>query len=278
LINLQVPKYHVYIEYAEAEKSGIRFNISYEELVRTFSTPFNACQPFWFMGKLLNPLKAQKTVVFWSYETADKLHLPNQENLVSAKDKKYLVDSIAKGKVKGAYLCTEKFLAPQQNTSGFDQSVKFPSEKRRVLVVCGSDDEMKKAVTNALTRLRLVPVVMCEEPMQGRKIVARFSDYNDVGFAIVLLSPDVFVYAKEDSPTKRKLRSQEDVIFNLGFLVGRLGEGKVLAFFKESENYEKPSFEGIKVAAFDDRDSWKIAVLRELSNIGYAVDGDRILK
>ena len=61
-------------------------------------------------ARLLNPLKVTKAVIFWSYEAADKLTLPNQENLVAAKDKKYLIDAVQKGKVKGAYLCTEKYL------------------------------------------------------------------------------------------------------------------------------------------------------------------------
>ena len=114
MIKVQTPKYHIYIEYAEPEKGGVRFNISQEELVRTFSTPFTAGKPFWFMGRLLNPLKVTKIVLFWSYESADKLSLPNQENLVAAKDKKYLIESIEKGKVKGAYLCTEKYLTKPQ--------------------------------------------------------------------------------------------------------------------------------------------------------------------
>jgi predicted nucleotide-binding protein len=273
-----VPKYHIYVEYAEPGKSGVRFNIPQEELVRTFSTPFTAGQPFWFMGKLLNPLKVNKAVIFWSYETADKLTLPNQENLVAAKDKKYLLNSILKGKVKGAYLCTEKFLSLTERTLAPFQSAKSASDRRRIFVVCGKDDEMKQAITNALTKLWLVPVVMCEEPSQGRKIVERFANYKDVGFAVVLLSPDDFAYAKEDSPTKRRLQPGQDVVFELGFLLGRLGEDKVLVFCKECANFSGPTdFEGIKVTAFDDRDSWKLALIRELTNNGYAVDAARIL-
>ena len=69
------------------------------------------------MGRLLSSLKVVKAVIFWSYETADKLFLPNQENLIVAKDKKYLIDSVLKGKVKGAYLCTEKYLPPVKTTA-----------------------------------------------------------------------------------------------------------------------------------------------------------------
>jgi predicted nucleotide-binding protein len=279
---LSLPKYHIYVEYAEPEKSGVRFNVSQEELDRTFATPFGAGQPFWFMGRLLNPIKVTKAVLFWSNVTADKLVLPNQEKLVAAKDKKYLIESIVKGKVKGAYVCTEKFLPPKEKNTISNQSATSASGNlgRRIIVVSGSDDEMKQAITGALTKLSLIPLVMCEEPSQGKKIVENFSkDYADVGFAVVLLSPDDFAYAKNEAATKRKLRPQQNVIFELGFLLGKLGKSNVLVFFRECANFEVPTdFEGIKVTAFDDRDSWKLALIRELSNYGLAVDGNRILK
>jgi predicted nucleotide-binding protein len=274
------PKYHIYVEYTEQDKSGIRFNVPQEELVRTFSSPFTMGQPFWFLGKLLNPKKVIKAVIFWSYQTADKLTLPNQENLVAAKDKKCVIENILKGKIKGAYLSTEKFLSPTEKTKALTQQAMFTSDvRRRVFVVCGTDDEMKQAVTAALTKLWLVPVVMCEEPSQGRKIVERFQDYADVGFAVVLLSPDDSVYVKDEPPTKRKLRPRQDVVFELGFLLGKLGRSNVLVFQRECQNFEVPTdFEGMKVTAFDDRDSWKLALIRELSNCGLVVEGDRILK
>jgi predicted nucleotide-binding protein len=275
------PKYHIYVEYAEPDKSGIRFNVPQEELVRTFSSPFTMGQPFWFVGKLLNPNKVIKAIIFWSYQTADKLTLPNQENLVVAKDKKYLIENILKGKVKWAYLCTEKFLSPTEKTVPSTQQVMSASNvRRRVFVVCGTDDEIKQAVTNALIKLKLVPVVMCEEPSIGKKIVENFSRYYaDVGFAVVLLSPDDFAYAINEANTKRKLRPRQDVIFQLGFLLGKIGKGNVLVLFRECANFEIPTdFEGMKVAAFDDRDSWKLALIRELSNSGLVVDGDRLLK
>ena len=279
---LSLPKYHIYVEYTEPEKSGVRFNVSQEELVRTFATPYAAGQPFWFMGRLLNPIKVTKVVIFWSHVTADKLELPNHENAVVAKDKRYLIESIVKGKVKDAYLCTEKFLPSRENMPSSSQSTTSASENlsRRIIVVSGSDEEMNQALNDALTKLSLIPIVLCEEPSQGKKIVENFSrDYADVAFAVVLLSPDDFAYAKNEAGTKRKLRPRQDVVFELGFLLGKLGKDNVLVFFRECANFEIPTdFEGIKAAAFDDRDSWKLALIRELSNCGFAVDGDRILK
>ena len=277
---MSLPKYHIHVEYAESEKSGVRFNVSQEELIRTFATPFAAGQPFWFMGRLLNPIKVTKVVLFWSHVTADKLALPNHESLVSAKDKKYLIESIVKG--KGVYLCTEKFLPSTENEPSPSQSTAsvLRNLSRRIIVVSGTDEEMNEALYGALTKLSLIPLVLCEEPSQGKKIVETFSrDYADVAFALVLLSPDDFGYAKNEAASKRKLRPKQDVVFELGFLLGNLGKGNVLVFFRECANFEIPvDFEGIKFTAFDDRDSWKLALIRELSYCGLVVDRDRILR
>ena len=276
---MQTPRYHIYIEYIEPDKTGIRFNVPEEELVRTFATPFTAGQPFWFMGKLLNPVKVNKTIIFWSYEAADKLSLPNKETLLVAKDKRYLIENILKSKVKGAYVCTEKFLPSLEKTVAIKQSgaASTGSMSYRIFVVSGSDVEMKKSIVEALTKLRLVPLILCEEPSQGRKIVERFNDYADVGFAVILLSPDDFVFAKNDSSTKRRLKPRQDVVFDLGFLLGRLGKDNVLVFFRENEGFEIPDYEGIKLQAFDDRDSWKLFLVRELDKSGFHIDGDRII-
>jgi predicted nucleotide-binding protein len=273
---LSLPKYHIYIEYTEPDKSGIRFNIGQEELNRTFAEPFNAGQSFWFLGRLLTSIKVVKAVLFWSYEPADKLKLPNGENLVVTKDKKFLIDCIQKSKVKGAYICTEKFLT-QKNNNTTNQS--SDNTHRRVFVISGSDEEMKKAVTKALTKLLLVPIILCEDPVHCRKIIEQSKDYVDVNFAVALLSPDDYAYAKTYEPTKRRLRPQQEAIFELGFLLGKLSKDKVLILFREAENFEVPTnFAGLKVTAFDDRDSWKLALVRELANNGYSIEGDRILK
>jgi len=282
LTKVNRPKYHFYIEYEDPEKSGIRFNLSEEELVRTFVTPFTAGQPFWFMGRLLSPLKVVKVIIFWSYETADKLFLPNKETIASCKDKKFVIDYISKGKVKGAYLYTEKFLVPNDNKEAanhFSSTLASEDIRRRVFVIHGSDEDMKGETISVLGKLGLAPVIMREQPIQGRKIVEKFADYADISFAIVLLSPDNFTYPKETSYSKRALVPSQDVIIEFGFFLGRLGKDNVIAFYKEFENFEAPlDFEGVRFIAFDDRGSWKLSLIRELTACGYRVDANKIIK
>ena len=283
LITMPTPKYHVFIEYSEPDKSGFRFNVSYAELIGAIQEPFAHGESFWFMGRLLNPIKVVKIVIFWSYETADKLYLPNCERLIAAKDKKYVIDSVLKGKVSGVYLCTEEFVDVTQKKSALPQAqptVFTPGGMpRRIIVVSGTDEIMKQTMTGALRKLGLTAIVMSEEPGQGKKIVDRFADYSDVGFALVLLSPDVYVYPKGEEAMKRERIPRQDVILMFGFLLGKLGNDKVLAFYRESSNFAFPrDFEGVKSTALDDRDSWKLALIRELTNCGYTIDAERLLR
>lgn len=281
---MPTPKYHIYIEYSEPDKSGFRFNVSHAELVGAFQEPFANGEPFWFMGRLLNPIKVAKIVIFWSYETADQLRLPTHENIIVAKDKKYVIDNILKGKVKGVYVCTEEFVAVTQKTSATAPQAKAVASTpsgvpRRIIVVSGTDEVMKQTLTGALRKLGLAAVVMAEEPGQGKKIVERFADYKDVGFAVVLLSPDIYVYPKGEEATKRQRTPRQDVLLMFGFLLGKLGKERVLAFYRESPNFAFPlEFEGVKFTALDDRGSWRHTLIRELTALGYTVDAERLLR
>ena len=81
-------------------------------------------------------------------------------------------------------MCTDKFLNRHQAVAA---TVAAGSGKRRVLIVSGADKEMRTALNTALTKLLLVPVMLCEEPGNGRKIIENFNDYSDIGLVVVLL-------------------------------------------------------------------------------------------
>jgi len=230
------------------------------------------------LGRLLDPVKVRKVAIFWSYEEANLLDLPNNERVMSAKDKKYAVECLEKNKVKGAYVCTHKFITKSQIIQASPTA--SGSAKRRILVVSGADKKMQTALTAALTKLLLVPVVLREEPGNGRKIVERFAaDYSDVGLAVVLLSPDDCAYPVSVQASKRKTQPRRDVLFELGYLVGKMGKDRVLAFYREAPGFEAGNdFEGINAFPFDEEGTWKHTLLRELVCNGYMVEPDRILK
>ena len=101
----------MYLEFTDSkEKPAMRFNLTHEELGRTFVKPVCEGKPFLFCGRLLVPTKVTKIVIFTSNEEASRLVLSNREEVSNHPDKKFVMDYILKGKVKGVHVCTEKFL------------------------------------------------------------------------------------------------------------------------------------------------------------------------
>jgi len=60
----------------------------------------------------------------------------------------------------------------------------------KVFVVHGHDEETKKTVTEFLTSLQLMPIILHPQANEGNTIIETFEKYTDVSFAIVSLTPD----------------------------------------------------------------------------------------
>jgi predicted nucleotide-binding protein len=152
------------------------------------------------------------------------------------------------------------------------------SPKPTVFVVHGHDEEMKQAVARTLTTLGLDPVILHERPNQGRTVIEKFADYADVGFALVLLSPDDQARARVPPDGPLKTRARQNVILELGYFLGRLGREKVVALFRQDLEFEMPSdYSGVIFVPYDPAGRWQFDVLRELKVAGYQVDANKLL-
>jgi predicted nucleotide-binding protein len=140
----------------------------------------------------------------------------------------------------------------------------------RVFVVHGHDEEAKQAVARYLDRLDLEPLVLHEQPNKGRTVIEKFEDYSDVGFAIVLLTPDD-VAAPATTPGELKPRARQNVVLELGFFLGRLGRNKVCALHKH--DIEIPSdLSGVLYVQMDDAGAWQLHLGREIKAAGLHMD------
>ena len=140
-----------------------------------------------------------------------------------------------------------------------------------VFIVHGHDDGAKQAVARMIDRLGLSPIILDEQPQAGRTIIEKFEEHaGEVGFAIVLLTPDD-VGAKAGDAENLILRARQNVIFELGFFVGRLGRERVCPLYKQG--VEIPSdYYGVGYVELDENDGWQLRVARELRSAGLPVD------
>lgn len=142
----------------------------------------------------------------------------------------------------------------------------YVSEKPAVFVVHGHDDALKSEVARFLERLGFEAVILHEQASRGKTIIEKLSSEIDrVKFGIVL-------YTADDTTDSGVKRARQNVVFEHGFLVGRLGRDRVCVIM--DEGIEKPSDnDGI---VYIPRQTWKYDVANELIAAGFSVDKNLI--
>jgi hypothetical protein len=163
----------------------------------------------------------------------------------------------------------------EQSSRIFESGGRPPKSTNKVFVIHGHDESAREMVARFLEKLELVPIILHEQPNKGRTIIEKFEEYADVRFAVVLLTPDDEGAVKTPNADLRP-RARQNVVFEFGFFIGRLGRERVCALAKG--DIERPSdSDGILYVSLDDNDGWKLRLLRELNAAGFVVDANLAL-
>ena len=145
-----------------------------------------------------------------------------------------------------------------------------------VFIVHGHDEGAREAVARFVEKLGLKAVILHERPNAGRTIIEKFEGSSDVGFAVVLLIPDDVGYPR-DNPKQSAPRTRQNVIFELGYFMGKLGRERVAALYKEG--VELPSdIHGVVYVPMDDGEAWHFNLAKEMKAAGLPIDMNDIIK
>jgi predicted nucleotide-binding protein len=146
------------------------------------------------------------------------------------------------------------------------------NNKSKVFIVHGHDEALKQIVARTLEHLKLEPIILHEQANQGKTIIEKFeSNSAEVGFAIILLTVDDLGKAKGD--TEYNPRARQNVIFEMGYFMGKLGRERVFVLLEDG--VERPSdIDGIVYNNVDD--SWPFNLVKELKACGYDVDANNL--
>ena len=160
---------------------------------------------------------------------------------------------------------------PQTNTQSKTIS-------NKIFIVHGHDDGMKQHVARVVSALGLEPIILHEKPNMGKTIIEKFDSNTDVNFAIVLLSPDDIGFPKSVTAKSGKSRARQNVVFEFGYFVGKLGRPYVLPLLRNDSNFEIPTdLLGVVYVPYDGGSGWIVTLVRELKQAGYDVDANKVL-
>jgi predicted nucleotide-binding protein len=142
----------------------------------------------------------------------------------------------------------------------------------KIFVVHGHDEGAREAIARFIQTLGFQPIILHERANEGRTVIEKVEAHGNVGFAVVLLTPDDEGCVKGGTPG---LRARQNVVLELGYFIGRLGRNRVCAL-KRGELEIPSDFGGVVYEPFDASGGWKLALGRELRAAGFEIDWNKV--
>ncbi|MDB2092528.1 TIR domain-containing protein [Clostridium paraputrificum] len=155
-----------------------------------------------------------------------------------------------------------------------EESYENGTNKKDIFIVHGRDNEAKIEVARFVEKIGYNPIILHEKATLGKTIIEKIEEYSKVGFAIVLYTPcDEGGLVGEDL---LKPRARQNVVFEHGYLIGRIGRKNVCALVKGE--VEKPNdISGVVYIDMDGNGGWKLSIVKEMVAAGYEVDLSKLL-
>ena len=146
-------------------------------------------------------------------------------------------------------------------------------DTKKIFIVHGHNHAAKAELEIFLRELGLDPIVLHREADEGLTVIEKFEKHSNVGYAMVLLTPDDIAHPSIGSSGEihEEYRARQNVVFELGFFVGMLGRDRVCCL--NQKNVTPPSdLSGLVYKPFHDHiDEVKYTLVKELRKAGYDV-------
>ena len=176
--------------------------------------------------------------------------------------------------IRGLIMPFERDYKEYVKNNGFVENKINIRISNKVFVVHGHDDGARESVARFLEKMDLKPIILHEQANQGRTVIEKVEANGDVGFAVVLLTPDDEGRAKGEPSLEP--RARQNVLLELGYFIGRLGRNRVCAL--KRGNVEIPSdFAGMVWVEMDNGNGWKLPLANELKSAGHHIDLNKVL-
>lgn len=144
------------------------------------------------------------------------------------------------------------------------------AKSKKVFIVHGHDGEVKYRTADFLRKHGFEPIILHLKASSNKTIIEKLEKYTeDVGYGIVLYTPDDLGQVKpKASNGELDNRARQNVIFEHGYLMGKIGRENVATIVKG--NIELPN--DISGIVYIDNADWEMKLLIELRDAGYSID------
>ena len=155
------------------------------------------------------------------------------------------------------------------------QKESVPSQKfsTRIMLLHGSNEVMENKVVAVLTQLGFEIIFSNDAENFSKPFIQKFAEYSDAAFCVALLSFDINWYPKDQKPKDAKFSSHQNVVFELGYMIGKFGRNRVFVLYDEKKNFELPSnFFNAYYIPYDRERAWHVELIKVFNDHGYKAD------
>jgi len=278
--------YHVIIETSELErnkkaaknKEYFQFdNAETGSIIKDVIIPHLQRKPFQFDGYFLDPMGIRRIAIRQTEKTAYEIAEIAQNALPPGVLAIYTRADVIKNDRYSTDITKEIYQTAQAeiDVPPASASVTCPTlDQSKVFIVHGQDDAAKLSVARFVEQLGFKPIILHEQASSGKTIIAKIESYTDVGFGIVLYTPCDL--GKKAHDPELRARARQNVVFEHGYLIGKLGGERVCPLVKG--DIETPNdISGIVYVQLDDHGAWKIQLAKEMRSAGYQIDMNKVI-
>ena len=140
------------------------------------------------------------------------------------------------------------------------------ADEKRVFIVHGHNEEVLKMVTDYVRSIGLTPVILKQLARNGiDNILNQITENTNVMCALLLFTGDD--KGRAASETRYRKRARQNVVFEAGYFIGKLGKEKVLMM--QEKDLEIPSdLGGCRYIEIDEKEYWKRQLFEDLKLMG----------
>ena len=147
----------------------------------------------------------------------------------------------------------------------------------KVFIVHGHDNEAKQELARTLEHGGFDAIILHEQPDSGRTIIEKIERFAGVCYAVVLYTECDLGRDKNVPVEKERFRARQNVVFEHGYLISRLGRDHVTALVKG--DIETPGdISGVVYTEMDKAGAWKMQLARNMQDVGLDIDMNTFLR
>lgn len=234
--------YHIRItEKSNKHHDETKVDLTEEQLRTRFVEPYEKGEPIIINGKTVNMKDLERIQI-----SRSELNFNSMKPALEYEDMQSSVVVIGGASYEWraadrAEDVTDQFIfgpSGSKPSSTKNAPAKSDKSRKKIFVVHGHDHALKADLEVFLREIKLDPIVLHRQPDEGLTVIEKFEKNAEVSFAFILLTPDDIGFTsghigKPEAERGYEARARQNVIFEFGYFVARLGRSNVCCIYKE---------------------------------------------